>query len=106
MKALEIIKKLMGPDADAAEVEVFTSVKQRTLFNWFETKPQVFRSTVIGAAEIKKKLNLKPNEIERKKIIILTKQFIENEGYIEKVKSVVIDTPAKARIPDTNIELL
>ncbi len=83
MKALEEIRA--AGMTDALEVEIYTSVKQRTLYNWFNTHPQRFRATVIGAATIKRKLNLKTIEVNRKRIAIETKDFLERGGKIETV---------------------
>ena len=63
--------------ADALEVEIYTAVKRRTLYNWFNSHPQRFRAAVIGAATIKRKLNLKATEVNRKRIAKETGDFLE-----------------------------
>ena len=98
MQALEIIKQY--DLEDALEVEIFAGVKERTLFNWFHDKQQLFRAVVIGAAVIKKKLNLTKHEIERRRIEKLTQQFVEDGGNIEVVVGTVLDpedVPIKAQ---------
>ncbi len=82
MQALEIIKRHLGPKADALEVELFTAVKQRTLFNWFHSEPQKFNAIIIAAAELKRKLNLRDNELNSELIRIATQNFIESGGEI------------------------
>ena len=99
MQAVEIIKNYLGPEADAAEVELYTSVKTRTLYRWYTEKPQLFTSTVIGAASIKKVLNLSEHEKQRKLIEIRTREFTENGGHIEVVAAVYQpeNVPPKAK---------
>ena len=81
LKMLEVIKR--HSFKDAIEVEVFTGVKQRTLFNWYNDRPQSFLCMVVGASLVKKRLNLKEHEVERRKIEILTQEFIEAGGVVE-----------------------
>ncbi len=100
MQTLEIIKKYLGEDATALDVELFAGVKERTLFNWYNDKPQTFRAVILGAAIIKKKLALSANELESKRIELLTQKFIEQGGNVELVVGTVMepeDVPPVAR---------
>jgi len=95
MTALQFIKSL-GLE-DALEVEIYTAVKERTLYNWYNKYPHRFKCMVLAAATIKKKLKLTTNEVDRKKIEILTRRFLEQGGGVEVVENLekTIDPKAK-----------
>lgn len=95
MTALKTIKSY-GLE-DALEVEILTSVKERTLYNWFNNYPRRFECMVMAAATIKKRLGVSCKDLERKKLEVLTEQFLENGGAIEVIDNVIQNVPPKIK---------